>query len=294
MLGNRGSARRISGVATGEASAPAAQRVMMSSSAVRRPNSAHATNIGTHVAKWDGPSGPSRRCSPNRLVALVPGYGSISGRCRLVAFLALVGDPEGNPVVEQTAPASGLPVNRTSSPGASLLTWTAGVPANSPGPEERTVKSMRLRCTRGNIVHCVAASTPAAVGSAPCGSRSCSKPGHRGAVYHDPTDAPLGAATVNRVQRRESGGCAEVQSAQLEDQRAAPPQRPKREIGQVAGIERVDFSVGADHGNRCAKPSSDQPHTLVLPRLRADGLEQQSRRARRRCRVNNTHGASIQ
>ena len=220
MLGNRGSARRISGVATAEASAPAAQRVMMSSSAVRRPNSAHATNIGTHVAKWDGPSGPSRRCSPNRLVALVPGYGSISGRCRLVAFLALVGDPEGNPVVEQTAPASGLPVNRTSSPGASLLTWTAGVPANSPGPEERTVKSMRLRCTRGNIVHCVAASTLAAVGSAPCGSRSCSKPGHRGAVYHDPTDAPLGAATVNRVQRRESGGCAEVQSAQLEDQRA--------------------------------------------------------------------------
>src|SRR6478672_5584379 len=105
---------------------------------------------------------------PNRLVALVPGYGSISGRCRLVAFLALVGDPEGNPVVEQTAPASGLPVNRTSSPGASLLTWTAGVPANSPGPEERTVKSMRLRCTRGNIVHCVAASTLAAVGSAPC------------------------------------------------------------------------------------------------------------------------------
>jgi hypothetical protein len=37
------------------------------------------------------------------------GHTSISGCWRLVAFLALVGDPEGNPVVEQTAPASGSP-----------------------------------------------------------------------------------------------------------------------------------------------------------------------------------------
>src|SRR4029077_4960292 len=51
-----------------------------------------------------------------QVLTIAPRFGntSISGRWRLVAFLALVGDPEGNPVVEQTAPASGSPESQGS------------------------------------------------------------------------------------------------------------------------------------------------------------------------------------
>ena len=63
---------------------------------------------------------PSSRCSRIGLPSF-PGIALSAGSWRLVAFLALVGDPEGNPVVSRQ-PQPRAPVNHTSSPGASLLT----------------------------------------------------------------------------------------------------------------------------------------------------------------------------
>ena len=59
---------------------------------------------------------------PNGLVALDSGIPLSAGAGRWLRIRRSLGDPEGNPVVEQTAPASGSPLVTLSSPGASLLT----------------------------------------------------------------------------------------------------------------------------------------------------------------------------
>ena len=77
------------------------------------------------------------------------------------------------------------------------------------------------------------------------------------------------------MQRRETLGAKEFQTAQIKDQPAATHHVRERVLGQGVCVRPVDVAVGADNGHRRHRPASVQSRFVTLHRRAENGIIRQ-------------------
>ena len=82
------------------------------------------------------------------------------------------------------------------------------------------------------------------------------------------------------MQRRETLGAKEFQTAQIKDQPAATHHVRERVLGEGVCVRPVDIAVGADNGHRRHRPASVQSRCVTLHRRAENGIVRQRGRER--------------
>jgi hypothetical protein len=98
---------------------------------------------------------------------------------------------------------------------------------------------------------------------------------HRGTRHHRPACCGARAAHRDPVQRTESVGSTEFQTAQIQDQPAALHCVPTRVLGQSIGVARIDVAADADDGHRRGQPATSEKRGATLPRSGRNGVVRQ-------------------